>query len=84
MQDLLILKPAVNTCPKITSLTSSAGTELRPGASLIAIVPSSLAGTHAKPPMKTPMKTPMKAPIGVRAAPVITTSFIVQYSVNPD
>ena len=58
--------PAVRTWPKITSSTSSGETPARSRAALIAMAPSSWAGTV--------LKAPPNEPTAVRAAPTMTMS----------
>src|SRR4051794_1456525 len=67
--------PAVSTWPRITSDTSAASTFARSSASLIAIVPSSCAGSVESPPLN--------APTDVRAAAAMTTSVMDRSSSAP-
>ena len=64
-----IPRPAERTFPMSTSSTCSGFTPARFSASAMAIAPSLVAGTSANAPPKVPM--------GVRAAPAMTTSFMV-------
>ena len=68
-------RPADRTQPMYTSSTRLPGNPIRFNASAMAMLPSFVAGT--------PLKMPLKLPIGVRAALTMTASFLTFTGTSP-